>query len=292
MNGTIIKGVGGFYYVDTGGAVYECRARGRFRLDENSPMVGDHVEIQPEGGKLKGYVTEIFERSSKMLRPPVANVDQFALVVAASAPRPDLLLCDKLLLQAELQGVGSIIIINKCDEAEDELVGSIQEEYSRSGAKLIFVSALKKEGISELTDALKGRISCFAGQSAVGKSSIINAISPKIELKTGGLSRKTDRGRHTTRHAELIAAAGGYVVDTPGFSLLELSPMEPGELCRCYPEMRPFLGLCRFPDCVHAAEPECAVKDAVAKGDVPKGRYARYLALLDELRELQKKRYD
>jgi len=292
MNGTIIKGIGGFYYVDTGEAVYECRARGLFRLEENSPLVGDDVEFLPEEGKLKGYVTGIRERKSRMLRPPVANVDQFALVVAASVPKPDLLLCDKLLLQSALSGVSALIVANKSDEASTEFMDVLSAEYSGSGAKLLFVSAKTGDGLDALAASLKGRITCFAGQSAVGKSSIINALAPGISLKTGELSKKTDRGKHTTRHAELLRVSGGYVVDTPGFSLLELAPMEPADLCRHYPEMRGFLGECRFPDCLHKAEPDCAVKDAVSQGAIAKGRYDRYLLLLNELLEMWKRKYD
>lgn len=292
MNGTIIKGIGGFYYVDTGEAVYECRARGLFRLEQNIPLVGDNVEFLPEEGKLKGYITDIRERKSKMLRPPVANVDQFALVVAASAPKPDLLLCDKLLLQAALANVSALIIVNKCDEAAEGFKDALLAEYKGSGAKLLFVSAKTGEGLSSLASELSGKITCFAGQSAVGKSSLINALAPGAALKVGGLSRKTDRGRHTTRHAELLHVAGGYVVDTPGFSLLELLPMDPADLCLYYPEMAKHLGECRFPDCQHKAEPGCAVKDAVNKGSIAKGRYERYLQLLSELWELEKKKYD
>jgi ribosome biogenesis GTPase len=292
MNGTIIKGIGGFYYVDTGESVYECRARGLFRLEQDSPIVGDYVEFLPEEGKLKGYITAIRERTSRMLRPPVANVDLFALVVAASAPKPDLLLCDKLLLQAALSGVAALIVVNKSDEATSAFKDALLNEYSGSGAKVLFVSAKTGYGLDALSAELKGRITCFAGQSAVGKSSIINALVPGLSLKTGGLSKKTERGRHTTRHAELLRVAGGYVVDTPGFSLLELLPMEPGDLCLYYPEMKDHLGECRFPDCLHKAEPNCAVKDAVSQGRIPKGRYERYLQLLDELIELEKRKYD
>lgn len=292
MNGTIVKGIGGFYYVDTGDAVYECRARGLFRLEQNTPLVGDFVEFLPEEGKLKGYITAIGERRSRMLRPQVANVDQFALVVAASAPRPGPLLCDKLLLQAALAKVAALIVINKCDEASKAFLDAFSAEYASSGAKMLFVSARTGFGLDQLAAALKGRITCFAGQSAVGKSSLINALAPGVSLKVGGLSKKTDRGRHTTRHAELLRVAGGYVVDTPGFSLLELLPMDPAELCQYYPEMKDFLGQCRFPDCQHRAEPDCAVKEAVEKGLIPEGRYGRYLQLWAELKELERRKYD
>ena len=290
--GVIVKGIGGFYYVDTGDGVYECRARGRFRLEETCPLVGDQVAIAADDKKRTGYVTDIFERKSAMLRPPVANVDHFVLVLSASAPKPDLLLVDKLLLQAYNAHVGVLLVLNKCDEADSRIVAEVQEDYRCAGVELLLASAKTGQGIGELKDRLRGKISCFAGQSAVGKSSIINAVEPGLILKTGGLSKKTDRGRHTTRHTELCPAAGGYVVDTPGFSLLELLPMEPEALSLCYPEFSKRNGACRFLDCVHQNEPDCAVKAAVAAGEIPKGRYDRYVLLLEELKELKRRRYE
>lgn len=292
LTGTIVKGIGGFYYVDTGSGVYECRARGRFRLEETCPLVGDRVEISADEKKQTGYVTDVFERKSSMLRPPVANVDQFILVLSASVPKPDPMLVDKLLLQARAAKVQALLVLNKCDEEDPDVAAAIEGDYAHAGIELLRTSASTGEGVSELAGRLKDRISCFAGQSAVGKSSLINALSPGLTLKTGGLSKKTDRGKHTTRHTELIELCGGYVVDTPGFSLLELLPMEPEELCQCYPEFTEYNGKCRFLDCVHLKEPDCAVKEQVEAGKIPKGRYERYCLLLEELKELKRRRYE
>ena len=291
MRGVIVKGIGGFYYVDTDQGRYECRARGKFRLQEKTPMVGDEVEIAPEKGKKKGYLQEILPRRNEMLRPPVANVDQFVLVLSASVPKADLLLADKLLIQAARAQVAPLVCLNKCDEADPEILRIVEEEYGALGCPFVRVSAKTGQGLEELSERLAGKLSCFAGQSAVGKSSLLNALLPELELETGGLSRKTDRGRHTTRHAELMRLKNGYAMDTPGFSLLEVEGMEPDELCQYYPEMKGLEKECRFAHCLHGAEPDCAVKAALERGEIARGRYERYLTILEELKELKRKRY-
>ncbi len=292
LRGRIVKGVGGFYYVNAGGTLYECKARGKFRVENMTPMVGDEVLFAPEEGKPKGYLSEILPRKNAMLRPPVSNVDQFVLVLSASVPRADFLLADKLLVQAEREKVLPLVCINKCDEADEELLGQIRNDYGSREMGFLMVSARTGEGLPQLKERLSGKLSCFAGQSAVGKSSLLNALDAHLNLETGGLSRKTERGRHTTRHAELLTVGEGFALDTPGFSLLELDGMEPEELCAFYPEMRAVESPCRFPHCLHASEPDCAVKAALARGEIPQGRYERYLLLLEELKEKRKRKYD
>ena len=290
IKGVIVKGIGGFYYVDTEEGRFECRARGKFRLEEKTPMVGDEVEISTEKGKKKGYLLQILPRRNEMLRPPVANVDQFVLVLSASVPKADLLLADKLLIQAARAEVSPLICLNKCDEADPEILKTVEEEYGALGCPFVMVSARTGEGLPALSERLAGKLSCFAGQSAVGKSSLLNALLPELALETGGLSRKTDRGRHTTRHAELMRLQNGYAMDTPGFSLLEVEDMEPDELCRFYPEMKGLEKECRFAHCLHGAEPDCAVKAALARGEITRGRYERYLLILEELKERKRRR--
>ncbi len=292
LTGTVVRGVGGFYYVHARGQVYECRARGRFRLDEISPLVGDQVVIAPEEGKTTGFVTEILPRKNLLTRPPCANVDRFVLVLSAHLPKADLLLADKLLLQAALQKVEPMICLNKCDLASPDEIGALAKDFRALGAPVLALSAKTGQGMSELAGQLAGKISCFAGQSAVGKSSLLNALAPHLALETGGLSKKTARGRHTTRFSSLLPLCGGYAMDTPGFSLLDLAPMPPSELAQYYPEMAPYLGRCRFEDCLHDAEPDCAVKEAVRNGAFPAGRYERYKELLHELKDLYRRRFD
>lgn len=291
MQGRVIKGIGGFYYISAGAQVYECRARGKFRLDDIAPLAGDRVVFEPGSGEAFGYLTKILPRKNVLVRPPVANVDQFVMVLSAANPKPDFLLCDKLLLQAQRQSVAPLIVLNKCDIAEDDVMDSIARDYM--GYDFFIVSAKSGEGLDALKDALHGKLSCFAGQSAVGKSSLINALCRSFSLSTGELSKKIGRGKHTTRAAELLDMDGnGYVVDTPGFSILELDEMPPERLQEYYPELSKYLGKCRFIDCLHDAEPDCEVKNAANSGEIPFGRYERYRAILAELIDKQKRKYN
>ena len=261
--GLILKGVGGFYTVlSDNGTEIVCRARGRFRKDGITPVVGDRVEYVEDGEGRS--VSKILPRRNIFIRPAVANLDKLIIVASLSAPKPDLMLMDKLIIRCEKHNVEPVIVLNKCDQGDG-------------------VDAIKAE--------IAGNICCFAGQSAVGKSSLINAIVPELALETGGLSRKTDRGRHTTRHAQLWHVCGGAVLDTPGFSLLEADEMEPKELCECYREMRGKRIGCRFGECLHRSEPDCAVKPLIGTALSPE-RYERYLIILDELIEKRKHKYD
>lgn len=291
MTGRILKGVGGFYYVRTaGGKIYECRARGKFRLEDVKPMPGDMVEFTPQQQGQGGSVDHILPRKNSLVRPMVANIDLLLVVIAATKPKADLLLVDKLLLYARYCGIPAALAANKAD-AGPQAATAILKEYAGSGAARFAVSAKTGEGLGELEALLQGKCTCLAGQSAVGKSSLLNALEPGIVLETGGLSRKTDRGRHTTRHAELIPLERlqATVVDTPGFSILEAMDVEPEALSEYYPE---FSGGCRFAGCLHRAEPDCAVKAALDAGAIPQGRYARYITILEEIMERKEHRYD
>lgn len=293
MEGRILKGVGGFYEVLCDGVLHTCRARGRFRRDGLTPMIGDRVEFSPASGEELGYVEEILPRSSELKRPPVANIDRMVLVTAAAAPQPDLNLIDKLLLQARMLGVEPILVVNKCDLAEEAAVAALAADYAGAVQAVLPASTVTGAGLDALRACLAGYCSCFAGQSGVGKSSLINRMAPRAAMETGDVSRKLARGRHTTRHAELIALpGGGEVADTPGFSLMEMEAVEPRLLQQYWPEFTPFLEDCRFHGCLHDKEPGCAVKDAAREGRIPAGRLARYQEILEECRQSWRKRYD
>lgn len=292
MNGVILKGIGGFYYVLAEGTVYETRARGRFRKDGITPMPGDRVEITPPTDTIGGYIEEIHERKNSLPRPMVANVGQLVIVCAAKAPAPDLLLVDKLILYARFCGVRAVLLINKTDQ-NAELAQKTAEEYRAADVDVLMTSVQDGTGLDAVRELLRGENTCFSGQSAVGKSSLLNAICPQLELKTGGLSKKTARGRHTTRHSELlyIEELDAAVIDTPGFSILEVMDIEPEELKDYYPEFHDTE--CRFGGrCLHHREPDCGVKARLAAGEIPKGRYERYLTLLQELKERKENKYD
>lgn len=290
--GLILKGVGSFYTVlaDDGREVV-CRARGRFRREGMRPAVGDRVRFQEEGDGCR--IDDILPRKNLLIRPAAANLDKLFIVLAASAPKADLLLLDKLLLQCVVAGVTPVIVLNKCDEEPDGMRETLRREYAAAGYRFLFTSAATGEGAQELKNEINGCVCCFAGQSAVGKSSLINAILPGLLLETGELSRKTEHGRHTTRHAQLWLVWGGAVLDTPGFSLLDTEALEPEQLAELYPEMRGKRKDCRFAQCMHWKEPGCAVKGNVGNdGSISHGRYERYLLIANELMEKRKHKYD
>ncbi|MGN0758180.1 MAG: ribosome small subunit-dependent GTPase A [Candidatus Ventricola sp.] len=252
-------------------------------------MVGDRVRFTPGQGEEDGWLEEILPRRSMLVRPSVANVDMLMLVVA-SVPAPDLLLCDKLILRATQGSMTPAICVNKIDLG-DGLAQQIEAEYAGTQLRVFSVSAHTGEGVGALREAMRGRVTCLAGQSAVGKSSLLNALFG-LSLETGGLSRKTERGRHTTRRAEMMALDGMFVLDTPGFSLLELEDaIEPEAFAQLYPEYNALAGACRFQPCLHDREPGCAVHAAVDRGELSAARWARYRELLGEVREKWKGRY-
>lgn len=283
MNGIIVKGIGGFYYIKTeDGTVYECKARGIFRKEKVTPMIGDRVEIEVKNGK--GSITKIEKRTTALVRPPVANVDTLVLVIAAASPDPNLQLVDKMLVNAHLAGIEPLICINKIDIDTRE---DLYDIYTNAGYKVIRTSAEKGEGIAELLDYLKDRVSAFAGLSGVGKSSILRCVTG-MELETGAVSDKIHRGRHTTRHIELMELkCGGFVLDTPGFGSLETDIIKANELEKCFPEFAEYIGGCKFRGCSHINEPDCAVKNALKDGIIADSRYESYKQIYEVLKSIK-----
>ena len=292
-SGTIIKGVGGFYSVmDASGNLFTCRARGKFRYEKITPMPGDKVQFGiAQGGAQHAYIEEILQRKNVFVRPMAANID-VVLIVVAPQPQPDLLLVDKMVLQAQLQHVPVWLCFNKCDLDDGALYRQLAAGYTAAGCTCMQISARKKTGVAAVSALMQGQTVCLAGQSGVGKSSLINAIDGQFALQTDGLSARIGRGKNTTRHAQLHPIAGGMAVDTPGFSLLELPALLPEELQQCYVEFAPYFGQCRFLGCVHHKEPDCAIKAAVQAGEIDAGRYARYTIFYNELLDRRKHRYD
>ena len=263
---------------------HECKARGRFRNENITPLPGDFVVFSPQKGESLGYLEEILPRKNQLVRPQVVNVDQVMITMSVKDPKPDLMLIDKLLISAEIADIVPILVINKSDLADSKAVHALADQYPPCYEVLV-TSAKKGEGLAEIKKRLRGKTTCFAGQSAVGKSSILNALFAELGLETGGLSKKTARGKHTTRHAELIRPfrVNGMVVDTPGFSLLKNEGITPAALSQLYPEMREVLHGCKFSSCLHTHEPKCAVKQAVEDGKISRARYERYKQLLETL---------
>ena len=288
--GQIIEGRGGLYTVcDAERNIYVLRAKKKFRRERVTPLVGDRVVFTPGEGEEHGWLEEILPRSSECLRPPVANITLLAVVIAA-APAPDWLLVDKLLLGARMQGMKTLLAVNKSD-LDEAAAEAAKRDYAKAGLPVMRVSAIKKEGLSDLRRMLRGETVCFAGQSGVGKSTLINALFD-LQLQTGEISR-IERGRHTTRHASLITCGDFRVMDTPGFSLLEFDQvMDPVELMAYYPEFAPYAGQCRFQPCYHGSEPGCAVQQAMKNGEISEARLTRYRELLDKARQLWRERYD
>ncbi|NTV90752.1 MAG: ribosome small subunit-dependent GTPase A, partial [Clostridiales bacterium] len=273
-SGIILKGIGGFYYVLAEGAIHECKARGIFRKDGITPLPGDRVTISINAGKTTGNIDEILPRDIILVRPAVTNVNQVVVTISARSPVPDLLLLDKLLLTAAKEKLTAVVCINKIDLDENSEFTAIADSYRNAGYTVITTSSRTGEGQEELRETLKGKITVFSGQSGVGKSTLINNIMESCVMKTGMISDRSDRGKHTTRHAELIPLeGGGFLADTPGFSSFELAAMEPSILKTLYPEFARYEEDCRFSGCAHVNEPDCAVKAAVESGDISRDRY-------------------
>jgi ribosome biogenesis GTPase / thiamine phosphate phosphatase len=292
-SGIIIKGIGGFYYVKAENGIYECKARGIFRKDETIPLPGDRVIISViEEEKKIGSLDEIMPRESHLIRPAVANVNQIAVVLAIKSPSPDFMLLDKLLITAESERLHVIICINKIDLCENLELEKILKAYNKTGYKIISLSSKKDYGFDELRAALDKRITVFAGQSGVGKSTILNRIMNYQVMQTGKVSEKIKRGKHTTRHAELVElVSGGYVVDTPGFSSFELMELNHENLELYYPEFDAYLNKCRFTGCSHISEPSCSIKEALSNGDISAERYQRYVELYNFLKHQESNIY-
>lgn len=253
------------------------RACGRFRLENIKPLVGDVVEVE------EGLIKQILPRRNELTRPYVANVDKLLIVLSPKKPASDLLLCDRMLLQARLKGIMPLIVINKVDAYEKECM-RLASEY-RDAASIFQISAQEGTGLEKLEEALRGSTVCLTGQSAVGKSTLLNRLLGEATQETGGLSKKTDRGRHTTRTVEMfpLDALDANIIDTPGFSILLPSQMEPRDIGSLYPEFVPYISDCRFDSCCHGPEPDCAVKKAVENQEIPRERYDRYLQILEGL---------
>ena len=287
MRGRIIKGIAGFYYVYAeNGVLYECKARGLFRRQGVKPLVGDEVlmEVTHEKDE-EGNVTEILPRKNALIRPAVANVDQALVVFAFQDPEPNYLLLDRFLSMMRFQKVPVNICFSKADLADPEQRERVFSLYRHSGAKVLAASAVTGEGVEEVKKFLTGYVTVVAGPSGVGKSSLANLLQQDIVMQTGEISRKLKRGKHTTRHSQLIPAGGStFLVDTPGFTSLYLPAMTDEELKDTFPEFAPYEERCRFQGCRHLREPDCVVKEAVESGEIPLQRYENYLSLLEELK--------
>ena len=289
--GVIVKGVGGLYYArGEDGGTHVLRARGIFRRRHITPMVGDRVRFTPGQGEEHGWVEEILPRESQLVRPPVANV-RYLVIVLAPAPAPDYLLIDTLIAMALRQGIRPALVVNKCD-LDGGTYEAVRSDYAGLGAPLLAVSALSGQGMDGLRSLLASGVCCLAGQSGVGKSTRLCAATG-LRLQTGEISQKIHRGRHTTRHAELLFSGEYRVLDTPGFSLLELwEGLEPIRLKEYYPEFAPYEGQCRFSPCYHLSEPGCAVLKAARAGEISQARLERYHLLLKKAQEAWRNRYD
>ena len=291
MQGKIVKGISGFYYVHVvESGIYECKAKGIFRQQKMKPLVGDDVEIDIISEEKKtGNVAAILPRKNALIRPAVANVEQALLIFAAASPNPNFNLLDRFLVMMGRQDVPVILCFNKCDLITEEQQQEIASIYEASGCKILFVSAKKELGLKKLQEILEGKTTTVAGPSGVGKSSLINLLAPEACMETGEISKKIERGRHTTRHAELIQLKGdGYIMDTPGFSSLYLPEMEKEELQDCYPEFAAYEPYCRFQGCSHISEPDCGVKEALSEGKIHPVRYENYCQLYGELKDRKK----
>lgn len=291
MIGKIIKGIAGFYYVHAGGQVYACKAKGSFRNQNRKPLVGDNVEITILDEKDKeGNIETILPRTSELLRPAVANVDQVMVVFAAVQPEPNWNLLDRYLVTIERQGLPIFICFNKADLIKEEKKLTYQRIYEKSGYPVIFTSTYEQHGMDEMHHALTGRTTALAGPSGVGKSSITNLLCPKANMDTGDLSRKIERGKHTTRHSELLPIKEDtYLMDTPGFSSVYFDDMEAEELKLYYREFEEYEPYCKFGGCNHIGERECGIKQAVADGELATSRYENYRLFFEELKS--QKRY-
>ena len=310
MQGLIVKGIGGFYYVKTEEGVYECKARGIFKKDGTVAMVGDIVDIDVMEGEEAGWglgntrdeekqdafvgkawISAIHERRNSFIRPPVANIDCFLIVLAAADPEPNLPLIDRFLVMAEQSKTDAVLCINKCDLVSDKYLDELKKIYE-GVYPLVLASAQNGVGIEELKSLLKGKTIALAGPSGVGKSTIVNALHPAALMETGSISSKTKRGKHTTRHAEIFETDfGAMIFDTPGFTSFDVLDAEEGKLQLYYPEFAEYLGKCRYDNCRHYKEPDCAVRQAVRDGKISKSRYLSYKAQIAEIRQREENKY-
>lgn len=292
IEGLILKGIGGFYYVDTELGLMEAKGRGNLKNKGEKLKVGDIVDLEvTDFGEKKAVVNYIHQRKNEFIRPPVSNIDMLILTISLKKPKPDLRLLDRLLIMAEIKGVEPVICINKWDLKKDkrEDIDEIIEIYEKI-YKVIKVSTVKEEGIKELLQLIKGKRIALAGPSGVGKSSIVNLLHPNANMQTGEISTKTGRGKHTTRHVEIFKAKGGALVyDTPGFTAFDIKDIDEALIKECYPEINRVAAHCYYRDCSHLKEPDCQVIKAVEKGEISLRRYESYKQSLEEIRKENKK---
>ena len=286
LDGTIIKGIGGFYYINTQSGIYECRARGKFRKTIGKPIVGDLVEleVQPDG---TGYLLEIRSRKNSLIRPAVANLDLIVIVATEASPKTDPFLIDKVIAIAENKGIEPCVVLNKCDLDPSD---TLYRTYQKVGIPVFRVSAQTGEGLAALRAYLQGKAAAFAGNSGVGKSSLLNCLIPDFGAETGAISDRIGRGKHTTRHVELVPYQGGYIADTPGFSSFDTEQMDlvlREDLQYAFREFEPYLMQCQFTGCAHVKEKGCAIRAAVAAGEIPQSRYDSYVKLYESVKDLK-----
>ena len=292
MQGKIIKGIAGFYYVHVvESGLYECKAKGVFRKEKVKPLVGDMVEITIlDEEKKTGNIVEICGRRNELIRPAVANIDQALVVFAVAKPKPHFNLLDRFLVMMESKDIPVVLCFNKKDIATEPEIQELKDIYEKCGYRIVFTSAVEGENTEELKELLQGKTTAIAGPSGVGKSSLINIFQPNANMETGSISEKIERGKHTTRHSELIWIEDNtYIMDTPGFSSLYTNDFEKEELKYYFTEFSEYEGMCRFLGCDHIHEPGCAVKQALDEGKIHPVRYANYLEMYNELKE--KRRY-
>ena len=285
--GRIEKALSGFYYVNTGGETLQCRARGKFRREGLSPLVGDWVQVR-ELGNGEGFVEAVEERRNQFARPAAANIDQMVILASAAIPVTEPYLIDRIASIAALKGCQVLLCLNKCDlNSADELY----DIYSRSAIPVLRISAVTGQGLDALRDAIRGKLSAFTGNSGVGKSSVLNALLPSLDLPVGEVSKALGRGRHTTRHVELFALGEDtYIIDTPGFSSFDTAEMDLAlkqHLPETFPEFAPYVDDCRFTGCTHTKEKGCRVLQAVKDGLIPASRHCSYVRLFDELKDVK-----
>lgn len=290
LEGKIIKGIGGFYYVSTPDGVFSCRARGKFRKESQTPIVGDMAEIEvTDTTKKEGYVVKILPRKNSLIRPQVSNIDQLLITFAAASPEPSLNLIDKLTVTALSKNIPCAICINKSD-LDETRAEEYKKIYESAGFKVLVCSAETGKNTELLKDLLKDKTTALAGSSGVGKSSLLNSIGESFNLQTGNVSDKIQRGKHTTRHTELFPLSfGGYVFDTPGFGSFELFDIKYSELSSLFPEIELYEGGCRFQGCAHIKEPDCSVKDALLSGKITQSRYDSYCQLYEQLKQIKER---
>ena len=291
MQGKIVKGISGFYYVHVvGTGIYECKAKGVFRNRKVKPLVGDNVELVVlDEEKHLGNVEEILPRKNELIRPAVSNIDMALVIFAAAKPDPNFNLLDRFLCMMEYQKVPVTICFNKCDLVSEEEKENLQKIYAPAGYDILFTSVKTGENIDRLKALLAEKTTTVAGPSGVGKSSLVNELQTDVRMQTGAISDKIGRGKHTTRHSEIISIGQDtYIMDTPGFSSMDLPGFEKEDLWTCYPEFVPYEPECRFIGCSHIGEPDCGVKNALAEGKISRVRYDNYVMLYDEMKNIRK----